>query len=249
MTPAFFPPVKRLLIKLSGEALMGKKGHGLCPEAVQEIAEALKRLREADLSIALVLGGGNILRGASLATPSSGWDRVAADQMGMLATLINGIALQQVLDGCGVPTHLFCAFSCGLVAPYERHAALSHLDRGDLLLFVGGTGHPYFTTDTAAALRAGEMNVELLVKATTVDGVYDKDPKRHEGAIRYSEITYKKMIDDELKVMDGSAVSLCRDRGIPILVCHKELLYRSDAPRLLARGEVGTLIVQRAPAR
>jgi uridylate kinase len=208
---------QRILLKLSGEALMGEKSFGIEVETVKRIAGEIKTIYEKAIQICLVVGGGNIFRGMSAGAQNM--DRSTADQMGMLATVMNGLAIQSALEEIGISTRVMSGLSMSSVCePYIRRRALRHLDKGRLIIFVGGTGNPYFTTDTAAALRASEMHCDVIMKATKVKGVYSADPVHHKEAILYKEIDYQQVLTEGLKVMDTAAIALARDNHIPIIV-------------------------------
>jgi len=230
---------QRVLLKLSGEALMGERTYGQDPGRITAIARALRSVHDAGVEVAIVVGGGNILRGTQEA--ARGMDRATGDYIGMLATVMNGLALQDALERAGVPTRVMTAIAMNEVAePYIRRRAIRHLEKGRVALFVAGTGNPYFTTDTAAALRAVEINADVLLKATKVDGVYDKDPMAHPDAQRYAHLDYADLLRDQLKVLDATAVSLCMENDLPIVVFD---LNRPDNITRVAAGEpVGTLI-------
>ncbi len=211
------PIFKRVLLKLSGEGLMGKQQYGLETETIERIAEEIKAVRAMGVEICLVIGGGNIFRG--VAGVASGLERATADHMGMLATVINALAVQSVLEGIGVETRVQSAIPMSTVCePYIRRRASRHMEKGRVVIFAAGTGNPFFTTDTAAALRAAEMDCDALFKGTQVDGVYTDDPKKVKTAERYEQLSYKDVLTNDLKVMDASAISLARENGIPILV-------------------------------
>jgi len=208
---------KRILLKLSGEALMGSGHYGIDPLETARIAGEVKLAHDAGYELCLVVGGGNIFRG--LAAAAKGFDRGSADYMGMLATVMNALALQNVLENIGVDTRVQSAIPMPTVCePYIRRRAERHIEKGRVVIFAAGTGNPFFTTDTGAALRAAEMNCDALFKGTSVDGVYDADPKKVATATRYPTLSYSKVLADNLKVMDASAVSMCRDNNIPIVV-------------------------------
>jgi len=209
---------KRVLVKLSGEALMGDDAYGINSETVADIAAQISQLRrDSDVEVCLVLGGGNIFRGVSAA--AQGMERASADYMGMLATVINALAMQDALERAGVPTRVLSAIPmASLCEPYIRRRALRHLEKGRIVIFAAGTGNPYFTTDTTAALRAAEMGCDALIKATQVDGVYDADPHKVSDAKRYDRLTYLEVLSRDLKVMDASAISLAKENDIPIIV-------------------------------
>ena len=211
------PRFNRILLKLSGEALMGQGQFGIDPEAAAGLASEIAAAKAKGHELCLVVGGGNIFRG--MAAAAKGFDRASADYMGMLATVMNALALQNALERLGVDTRVQSAIPMSSVCePYIRRRALRHIEKGRIVLFAAGTGNPYFTTDTAAALRAAEMGCDALFKGTSVDGVYDADPKKVAGAKRYEKLGFNKVLGDDLKVMDAAAVALCRDNGIPIVV-------------------------------
>lgn len=204
-------------MKLSGEALLGEQGHGIDGNVLEQYAEEIKHVQDAGVQVAIVIGGGNIFRGVKAAT--FGMDRVQGDYMGMLATLINSMALQDALEKKGVQTRLQSAIRMEQIAePFIRRRAIRHLEKGRVVIFGAGTGNPYFTTDTAATLRASEMACEALFKGTKVDGVYDKDPKTHADACRFDHVTYDEVLTRHLNVMDASAIALARDNDLPIIV-------------------------------
>lgn len=231
---------QRILLKLSGEALLGKLEYGVDPEVVVFVAEQVKAVTALGVQVGIVVGGGNIFRGMAAAT-ATGMDRATADYIGMLATAMNGLALQDALERVGVPTRVMTAIDMNEVAePYIRRRAVRHLEKGRVVVFVAGTGNPYFTTDTAAALRAVEIGAQVVLKATKVDGVYDKDPVKYPDAKRFPAITYGQVLVDGLRVLDAAAVSLCMENDLPIVVfdldAHENILRA-------VRGEpVGTLI-------
>ena len=230
---------RRILLKLSGEALLGDRQYGVDPEFCRTIAEQIARVKAVGVEIGIVVGGGNIFRG--LAASARGMDRATGDYIGMLATVMNGLALQDALEKVGVPTRVMTAIAMHEVAePYIRRRAVRHLEKGRVTIFVAGTGNPYFTTDSAAALRAIEIGADVLLKATKVDGVYDADPMTHPGARRYAELVYADLLRDQLKVMDAAAVSLCMENDLPIVVFD---LHEPDNIVRVALGEaVGTVI-------
>ncbi len=208
---------KRVLLKVSGEALMGERNYGIDLETVDQIASDVKQGVETGAQICLVIGGGNIFRGLSAA--ASGMDRASADYMGMLATVMNALAMQNALEKIGVPTRVQSAIPMSAVSePYIRRRAVRHMEKGRVVIFAAGTGNPYFTTDTAAALRANEMDCDALFKGTQVDGVYSADPKKDPGAVRYERLTHHDVLAKDLKVMDAAAISLARENNIPIVV-------------------------------
>lgn len=208
---------KRVLIKVSGEALMGDQGYGIDVAVTSRIAKELAAVQRNNIELCLVVGGGNIFRG--LSASKAGIERATADYMGMLATVMNALALQSALENQGIDTRVMSAITMENVCePYIRRRADRHLEKGRVVIFAAGTGNPYFTTDTAAALRAAEMQCDALLKGTQVDGVYDSDPKTNPDAIRYEKLSYQKVLSDDLRVMDASAVTLMRDNTIPIIV-------------------------------
>ena len=208
---------RRVLLKLSGEGLMGDREFGLDTQTISRIADEIKAVQNLGVQLCLVIGGGNIFRGVEAA--SQGLERGTADYMGMLATVINALALQGALESSGIHTRVLSAIPMATVCePYIRRRAARHMEKGRVVIFAAGTGSPYFTTDTAAALRAVEMDCEMLLKATQVDGVYSADPLKESGAIRYDRLSYREVLAKDLRVMDASAVSLCRENKIPILV-------------------------------
>ena len=211
------PVYKRVLLKLSGEALMGSRVYGLDPSVVNQIATDVKAVHELGTEICMVIGAGNIFRGVSGA--SEGMDRASADYMGMLATVMNSLAMQSALERMGVQTRVQSAIPMQTVSePYIRRRAVRHMEKGRVVIFAGGTGNPFFTTDTAAALRASEMECEVLFKATKVDGVYSADPEKFPDAKRYDNLTYMDVLSQDLRVMDAAAISLARENEIPIVV-------------------------------
>jgi uridylate kinase len=211
------PAYKRVLLKISGEALMGRRDYGLDNETVNAIAEDVKAVAAMGVEVCLVIGGGNIFRGVSAA--ASGMDRAQADHIGMLATVMNALAMQNALEQRGVPVRVQSAIPMSSVCePYIRRRAERHMEKGRVVIFAAGTGNPFFTTDTAAALRAAEMNCDALLKGTQVDGVYDSDPRKNPEARRYDELTYLDVLAQDLGVMDAAAISLARENHLPILV-------------------------------
>ncbi|MCY1056288.1 UMP kinase [Nannocystis sp. SCPEA4] len=233
------PRYKRILLKLSGEALQGSQGYGVDAEVLRTISEEVKEVVGLGVEVALVIGGGNIFRGLSAA--ASGMDRASADYMGMLATVMNSLALQDALEQRGVYTRVMSAIEMKEVAePYIRRRATRHLEKGRVVIFAAGTGNPYFTTDTAAALRAMEVHADVLMKATKVDGVYDKDPHKHKDAVRYARLTYLDVLARGLNVMDSTAISLCKENSLPILVFN--MLGRDNIRRVVCGEELGTLV-------
>jgi uridylate kinase len=225
--PLAHPAYKRILLKISGEALMGPQQYGLHPPTVERIAGEVQALHDLGVEIAMVIGGGNIFRG--LQGSAQGMERTTADYMGMLATVMNALAMQSALEALGVHTRVVSAIPMDQVCePYIRRRAVRHLEKGRVVIFAAGTGNPYFTTDTAATLRASEMSCEALFKGTQVDGVYDSDPKKNPEARRFDRISYDTVLSKHLKVMDASAIALARDNGLPIVV------FSLDEPHGLA---------------
>ncbi len=232
------PRFDRILLKLSGEALMGEGQFGIDPDAVALLAEEIKAAK-AGHELCLVVGGGNIFRG--LAGAARGFDRASADYMGMLATVMNALAMQNALEKIGVDTRVQSAIPMATVSePYIRRRAVRHMEKDRVVIFAAGTGNPFFTTDTAAALRAAEMGCDALFKGTSVDGVYDADPKKVPGARRYESISYGRVLSDDLKVMDASAIALCRDNAIPIVVFN--IRERGNLARVLGGGGTATIV-------
>ena len=230
---------RRVLLKLSGEALMGDRPYGVDPEVTRTIAAQLAEAREQGIQVALVVGGGNIFRG--LAAAARGMDRATGDYMGMLATVMNGLALQDALEQVGCPTRVMSAIAMNEVCePYIRRRAERHLEKGRVIIMVAGTGNPYFTTDTAATLRAVEVHAEVILKATRVDGVYDADPELHPEATRYSKIGYTQLLADRLGALDATAVSLAMDNEMPIVVF--DMTRSGNILRAIQGEPIGTLI-------
>jgi uridylate kinase len=237
--PAPKPRYKRILLKLSGEALMGNAGFGIDPNTLNAIASEIAEVRSLGVEVALVIGGGNIFRG--LAASAHGMDRASADYMGMLATVMNSLALQDALERAEVPTRVLSAIAMQeLCEPYIRRRAERHLEKGRAVIFAAGTGNPYFTTDTAASLRAMEIHAEVMLKATKVDGVYDKDPKKHADAQKLRRLTYIEVLQRNLQVMDSTAISLCRDNKLDIVVF--DLGVRGNIRRVVLGESIGTLV-------
>lgn len=233
------PKYKRILLKLSGEALAGKQGTGISTATIQQIAHDVADAHRVGVEIGLVIGGGNIFRG--VAASAEGMDRASSDYMGMLATVINSIALQDALEKQGVPTRVQTAIAMAEVAePYIRRKAIRHLEKNRIVIFGAGTGNPYFTTDTAASLRAMEINAEVLMKATKVDGIYDKDPAKNTDAVRYDKISYIEVLNKGLQVMDSTAISLCMDNKLPILTF--DLNKPGNILRAVLGENIGTLV-------
>ena len=233
------PRFNRILLKLSGEALMGRGQFGIDPETVARLADEIRAAREAGHELCIVVGGGNIFRG--LAGAAKGFDRATGDYMGMLATVMNALAMQNALEKIGVDTRVLSAIPMATVSePYIRRRAVRHLEKERVVIFAAGTGNPFFTTDTAAALRAAEMNCNALFKGTSVDGVYDADPKKVKEAKRYESVTFNQVLADDLKVMDASAVALCRDNNIPIVVFN--IREQGNLARVLDGQGVATIV-------
>lgn len=232
-------PYKRILLKLSGEALVEKGQCGISQEALMTLARSIKDLVDHGIEVGVVVGGGNIFRGNQ--GDFFGIQRTPADQMGMLATIINGIALSQALEQLGIANVVMSAINCQpIVKPYDWRKALKYLDQKKVVLFVGGTGNPYFTTDTAAALRASEIGAELLLKATKVNGVYSKDPLKYPDAVRYETLTYAEVLAQNLGVMDATAIALCMQSKIPILVCN--MWATEKLSEVLHNKNLGTMV-------
>ena len=230
----------RVLLKLSGESLQGSKGYGIDAHSIKSIAMQIKEVNNLGVDIAVVIGAGNIFRGISN-SKKKGIDRSTADYMGMLATVINGLALQDSLEKIGVATRVLTAIEMNeLAEPYIRRRAIRHLEKNRVIIFVAGTGNPYFTTDTAAALRAIEIGADVILKATKVDGVYNCDPLKNKKAKKIKSLTYMKFFEQELKVMDLTAVSLCMDNKLPIIVF--DLLKKGNIKRVITGSKIGTII-------
>lgn len=230
---------KRVLLKLSGEALMGEAGYGIDPEVLASLARQIRDVRSLGLELAIVVGGGNIFRG--IAASASGMDRSQADYMGMLATVMNALALQDALEREEVYTRVMSAIDMQAVAePYIRRRAVRHMEKGRVVIFAAGTGNPYFTTDTTAALRALEIDADCVMKATKVDGVYDADPKKFPDAVRFEELSYLDVLSRGLQVMDSTAISLCMDHDLPIIVFNMEV--EGNIARALNGEPVGTIV-------
>lgn len=230
---------RRILLKLSGEALMGDEDYGIDPKIINRLAREVIEAQQAGAEVALVIGGGNIFRGAGLA--ATGMDRVTGDHMGMLATIINALAMQDALEKLGARCRVMSAIKINQICEdYIRRRAVRHLEKGRVVIFAAGTGNPFFTTDSGAALRAIEINADLLLKATKVDGVYDKDPKKHADAVRFDSLTYDDVLSRDLQVMDTAAFALCRDAGLPLRI------FDMDQPgqllKILHGAPIGTLV-------
>ncbi len=233
------PRYQRILLKLSGEVLAGQGSFGIDPERMRSLAGEVAEVARSGVQVGLVVGGGNFFRGVEAAARNM--DRVTADQMGMLATVINSLALQDALEKQGVPTRVMTAISIPQVAePYIRRRAIRHLEKGRIVVFSGGTSNPYFSSDTAATLRGLEIHAEIVAKATSVDGVYDKDPRKHADAVRFDSIGYSEVLSRDLRVLDASAVAMCRDNRLPILVFN--LTVHGNIMRMAMGEPIGTLI-------
>jgi uridylate kinase len=230
---------RRVVIKLSGEGLAGENGFGITPAVIRAVAEEIREVHALGVQIAIVIGGGNIIRGVSAA--SQGMDRATADYMGMLAGVINGVALQDALETEDVPTRVLSALEIKEVAePYIRRRAIRHLEKGRIVIFAAGTGNPYFTTDTAAALRAAEVHADLIMKATRVDGVYDADPEKNPNAQRYEQLGFEEAIRRNLQFMDQTAIQLCRENGVPIVVF--DMTVAGNIRKVVCGERVGTRV-------
>ena len=230
---------KRILLKLSGEALMGEQDFGISPDILADIADEVRSLIDAGVQVAMVIGGGNIFRGVSLA--SSGMDRTSADQMGMLATVINALAMQDAIEQKGMKVRVMSALSIHSVCEdYIRRRAVRHLEKGRVVIFAAGTGNPFFTTDSAASLRGIEINANVVIKGTKVDGVYNADPMKDRTAVRYDHLGYDQVIEEKLAVMDTTAIVLCRDNKVPIRVY--DMSEKGALLRMIQGEDVGTLV-------
>ncbi|MGE3974036.1 MAG: UMP kinase [Bdellovibrionales bacterium] len=231
---------KRILLKLSGEALATDSGFGINASTITQIAQEIAEVYSQGIQIGIVIGAGNIFRG--VAASAEGMDRASSDYMGMLATCINGLALQDALEKTGVETRVQTAIAMAEIAePYIRRKAIRHLEKNRVVIFVAGTGNPYFTTDTAAALRAMEINADAIFKATKVDGIYDKDPMKFKDAKKYDQLTYIEVLQQQLKVMDSTAISLCMDNNLPIVTFN--LKTKGNIKRILNGDPIGTIVV------
>ncbi|HEV8208543.1 MAG TPA: UMP kinase [Vicinamibacterales bacterium] len=239
MTPPPRPAYKRILLKLSGEALMGEQTYGIDPAVATQIAKDIKEIQGMGVETAIVIGGGNIFRG--VAASARGMDRATADYMGMLATVINALALQDALEQQDVVTRVVTAIEMRAVAePFIRRRAIRHLEKGRVVVFGAGTGNPYFSTDTAAALRAMEIKADVIMKGTKVDGIYDADPMVKQDAVRYDQISYQQVLEQGLKVMDATAISLCMDNRLPIVVFN--LRTPGNIRRAITGEPIGSLV-------
>lgn len=234
------PFYKKILLKLSGEALMGEQEFGISSDVITSYAKQIKEIVDLGVEVSIVIGGGNIFRGISGA--AQGVDRVTGDHMGMLATVINSLALQNSIEKLGVPTRVQTAIEMPKVAePFIKRRAQRHLEKGRVVIFGAGTGNPYFTTDTAAALRAIEMETDVVIKATKVDGIYDKDPVKYPDAKKYETVTYNEVLAKDLKVMDATAISLCRENKLPIIVFNS--LIEGNLKKVVMGEHIGTTVV------
>ena len=234
------PKYRRVLLKLSGEALLGEQGFGIDHETLSAIARQVNCVRELHVEVAIVIGGGNIFRGKA----AGGIDRTQADYMGMLATVINGLALQDALEKIGVPTRVLSAISMAQIAePYIRRRAVRHLEKGRVIILAAGTGNPYFTTDTTAALRGVELGAEVILKATKVDGIYSADPLKDPSAERYASLSYLDVLNRGLTVMDNTAITMCMDNNLPIIVF--DLMQEGNIEKVVLGEEIGTLVYGR----
>lgn len=234
------PKYKRILLKISGECLAGDKGSGICPLVLGRIAQEIKEVHDRGVEVGIVVGGGNIFRGIE-AVADQGIDRAQADYMGMLATVINGLAMQGALENAGSFTRLMSAIEMKEVSePFIPRRAVRHLEKGRIVIFAAGTGSPFFTTDTAAALRAAQIGAQAIFKATDVDGVFDKDPRLNSDAVRYDQLSYIDVLRKELKVMDSTAISLSKDHRIPIIIFNVEIL--GNIQRAILGDDVGTMV-------
>ncbi|MGD9015016.1 MAG: UMP kinase [Candidatus Omnitrophota bacterium] len=236
------PIYKRIILKLSGEALQGNQPHGIDQDTLISISDQIKEIRDLGIDVAIVLGGGNIFRGQeNTALRGLNMDRSVADYMGMLATVINGLALQDVLEKLGLPTRVMTALSMQQVAePYIRRRAVRHLEKGRVIILVAGTGNPYFTTDTAAALRGMEIDADVILKATRVDGVYDRDPLKFKDAQKFDALSYIDVLNKNLRFMDAAAVSLCMDNKLPIVIFN--LNKKGNIKRAILGEKIGTVV-------
>ncbi len=230
---------RRILLKLSGEALAGEQGYGIDPEVISGMAAEIKEVIDLGVEVAVVIGGGNIFRG--LAASSKGMDRASADYMGMLATVMNSLAMQDALEKQGVATRVQSAIDMQQIAePYIRRRAVRHLEKGRVVIFSAGTGNPYFTTDTAASLRAMEINAEVILKATKVDGIYSADPKKDKSAVKLPTLTYLDVLQKGLQVMDATATSLCMDNNLPMIIF--DMTHRDNIKKVVLGEKIGTIV-------
>lgn len=234
------PVYKRILLKLSGEALMGDQEFGISSETIASYAKQIKEIADLGIQVGIVIGGGNIFRG--LSGTEQGIDRVTGDHMGMLATVINSLALQNAIESLGVQTRVLSAIEMPKIAePFIKRRAQRHIEKDRVVIFAAGTGNPYFTTDTAAALRAIEINADVVIKATKVDGIYDKDPAKYSDAKKYTEVTYTEVLSKDLKVMDATAISLCRENKLPIVVFNS--LTEGNIKKVVMGEKIGTTVI------
>lgn len=239
MSNPLAPKYKRILLKISGEALIGKSGYGIDPDVIDNIARQVKEVSDLKVEIAIVIGGGNFWRGVSASI--NGMDRTTADHIGMLATVMNAIGLQDALEKKGVLTRVQSSITMQEIAePFIRRRAVRHLEKNRIVIFAGGTGNPYFSTDTAAALRALEINAEILFKATKVDGIYDKDPKKYPDAKKYDELTFLEVLDKNLRILDSTATSLCMENNLPIVVF--DITKDGNIKNVVFGKKIGTLV-------
>ena len=233
------PLYRRVLLKLSGEVLAGEQDFGIDPVKANYLAEEVQSIRESGVEVGLIIGAGNIFRGMEAA--SKGMDRVTGDYLGMLATIMNAISVQDALEKVGCETRTLSAISVSQIAePYIRRRAIRHLEKGRVVIIAGGTGNPFFTTDSAAALRAVELNAEVVLKGTKVDGIYDKDPMIHEDAVKFETVSFSRVLNDNLRVMDMTAITLCKENNLPIRVFN--INHTGDLKALVLGGKIGTLV-------
>ena len=233
------PLYRRVLLKLSGEVLAGEQDFGIDPVKANYLAEEVQSIRESGIEVGLIIGAGNIFRGMQAA--SKGMDRVTGDYLGMLATIMNAISVQDALEKVGCETRTLSAISVSQIAePYIRRRAIRHLEKGRVVIIAGGTGNPFFTTDSAAALRAVELNAEVVLKGTKVDGIYDKDPMIHEDAVKYETVSFSRVLNDNLRVMDMTAITLCKENNLPIRVFN--INHTGDLKALVLGSKIGTLV-------
>ncbi len=233
------PKYKRILLKLSGEVLMGDQEYGINPKVIDSLSLEISNIKGLDVELAVVIGGGNIFRG--IAGSAQGMDRATADYLGMLATVMNALALQDSLEHRGISNRVLSAIAMQeLTEPYIRRRALRHLEKGRVVIFAAGTGNPFFTTDTAASLRAMEIHADIILKGTKVDGVYDRDPMKHDDAIKYSKLSYMDVIQKGLAVMDTTAISLCMDNKLPIIVFN--IRVKGNIEKVVLGEDIGTIV-------
>jgi len=233
------PLYRRVLLKLSGEVLAGEQDFGIDPVKANYLAEEIQSIRESGVEVGLIIGAGNIFRGMQAA--SKGMDRVTGDYLGMLATIMNAISVQDALEKVGCETRTLSAISVSQIAePYIRRRAIRHLEKGRVVIIAGGTGNPFFTTDSAAALRAVELNAEVVLKGTKVDGIYDKDPMIHEDAVKFETVSFSRVLNDNLRVMDMTAITLCKENNLPIRVFN--INHTGDLKALVLGSKIGTLV-------